>query len=315
MFDSFLTFLQLTKINLIMMKKYITVAALLAAGTAFANAAPDRPQTLTWTGGEGTFTVNQAKQASNWDGVTPTLDSGSLYGVYTFATGGNITIGSSEDLWGGMYTSDGGSWTVSNDTNVVLYGKNANTWTGNITVDAGSSLTINHSSLQLKDGNYEIHGNLTIGWDVKFDSGAGKQSFDLGTDGTFSTDSRMYTGGKTIVFSGDVDLGAGASYVLKTRVLFDGVGQINGDGTQVASISALFNNSITADFEGLDTYDASLSLSTAALTAEDMGKYFLSTDGTNIVLNYVSAVPEPSAFGLLAGLGALALVASRRRRK
>ncbi|MBQ2732446.1 MAG: PEP-CTERM sorting domain-containing protein [Opitutales bacterium] len=26
-------------------------------------------------------------------------------------------------------------------------------------------------------------------------------------------------------------------------------------------------------------------------------------------------VPEPSAFGMLAGLGALALVASRRRRK
>lgn len=30
---------------------------------------------------------------------------------------------------------------------------------------------------------------------------------------------------------------------------------------------------------------------------------------------YYSAVPEPSAFGMLAGLGALALVASRRRRK
>ena len=291
-----------------MMKKYITVAALLAAGTAFSNAGP---QTLTWTGGEGTFTVDQAKQASNWDGVTPTLDSGSLYGVYTFATGGNITIGSSEDLWGGMYTSDGGSWTVSNDTNVVLYGKNEKTWTGDIVVEAGSSLTIHHSSLQLKDGDYTIHGNLTIGWDVKFDGAAGTQNFDLGTDGTFSTNSRMYTGGKTIVFSGDVDLGAGASYVLKTRVLFDGVGRINGDDAE--SISTLFNGSITANFEGLDKYDASLS--TSALTAEDKGKYFLSTDGTNIVLNYVAAVPEPSAFGLLAGLGALALVASRRRRK
>ena len=225
------------------MKKYITIAALFAAGTAFANAGT--PQILTWTGSNGTFTVDEAKQESNWNGVTPTLDSGQVYGIYTFSTGGSITIGSSGDLWGGMYTSDGGSWT--------------------------------------------------------------------GTDGTFSTNSRMYTQGKTIVFSGNVDLGAGASYVLKTRVLFDGVGRINGDGTQVASISALFNDLITADFEGLDKYD--VSLSTAALTAEDMGKYFLSTDGTNIVLNYVSAVPEPSAFGLLAGLGALVAVSSRRRRR
>ncbi|HIV04039.1 MAG TPA: PEP-CTERM sorting domain-containing protein, partial [Candidatus Spyradosoma merdigallinarum] len=34
----------------------------------------------------------------------------------------------------------------------------------------------------------------------------------------------------------------------------------------------------------------------------------------NVQVSY-SAIPEPSAFGLLAGLGALALVASRRRRK
>ena len=34
----------------------------------------------------------------------------------------------------------------------------------------------------------------------------------------------------------------------------------------------------------------------------------------NVQVSY-SAIPEPSAFGLLAGLGAMALVASRRRRK
>ena len=35
----------------------------------------------------------------------------------------------------------------------------------------------------------------------------------------------------------------------------------------------------------------------------------------DIGLIAISAVPEPSAFGLLAGLGSVALVASRRRRR
>ncbi|HIV04656.1 MAG TPA: PEP-CTERM sorting domain-containing protein [Candidatus Spyradosoma merdigallinarum] len=292
------------------MKKHITIAALLAAGTALSGAAV---QTATWTGAAGDYTVAQASAASNWDNQTLTWNSTSNPLAYTFDCGGSVTIGSSDDRWQGMYTSDGGSWTVSNNTNVTIYGVNDRTWTGNITVAAGSSLTINSSSLQLKDGTYNIDGALTIGWDIKFDAAAKGElhTFALGSAGTLTTGSRLYTDGNEIKFTGTVDLGSGSTYVLRQRTLFDGKSKINGD--TAADITELFNDSITAEFAGLSTYDDSLDAD--ALTAEDAGKYFLSTDGTNIVLNYVSAIPEPSAFGLLAGLGALALVASRRRRK
>ena len=45
------------------------------------------------------------------------------------------------------------------------------------------------------------------------------------------------------------------------------------------------------------------------------GEYGYMVDGGDSVSLVFSKIPEPSAFGLLAGLGALALVASRRRRK
>ena len=293
------------------MKNYITVAALLAAGTAFANAI----QTATWTGGAGTFDKTAAEGSSNWNGATIDWTSSTRGNgfAYTFDCGGSVTIGSDGDFWQGMYTSDGGSWTVTNNTNVTIYGRNEKNWTGDITVAAGSSLTINNSSLQLKDGTYNIDGALTIGWDIKFDGAAGLQTFALGSAGTLTTKSRLYTDGHQIKFTGTVNLGSGSTYVLSQRTLFAGESQINGVDASAEDITALFNDSITAVFAGLNTYDDSLDAD--ALTAEDAGKYFLSTDGTDIVLNYVSAVPEPSAFGLLAGLGALALVASRRRRK
>ena len=80
---------------------------------------------------------------------------------------------------------------------------------------------------------------------------------------------------------------------------------------------------LSFDTTGIDVLDSdgnALVLNETASSLSDLaeGQYALissveSNGGVKIL--YAAPVPEPSAFGMLAGLGALALVASRRRRK
>ena len=98
------------------------------------------------------------------------------------------------------------------------------------------------------------------------------------------------------------------------------------DGTSVQLASEKFINGVTVRNIDVDQTVNNVSLSFAsdasyaaygvifnAKEAEGSnGGVAVSID--NVQVSY-SAIPEPSAFGLLAGLGALALVASRRRRK
>ncbi|MBQ6705120.1 MAG: PEP-CTERM sorting domain-containing protein [Opitutales bacterium] len=76
----------------------------------------------------------------------------------------------------------------------------------------------------------------------------------------------------------------------------------------------------TEDIRVLDSNGNPLVLNTDASSTEDlaMGEYALVSSAAGnggVKILYAAPVPEPSAFGMLAGLGALALVASRRRRK
>ena len=79
----------------------------------------------------------------------------------------------------------------------------------------------------------------------------------------------------------------------------------------------VYSSGFREDWFTLDTYTSN-EIETGGGNDKN-GSVFWTNGGANsvtdITLSVAAAIPEPSAFGLLAGLGALALVASRRRRK
>ncbi len=87
--------------------------------------------------------------------------------------------------------------------------------------------------------------------------------------------------------------------------------------------SILFSSSkdsfVSAKGSGTDAEGIRSTVTTGAsaiITAEHNGSGFNAGSGLNVTLTgSISSIPEPSAFGLLAGVGALAFVAARRRRR
>ena len=269
----------------IIMKKYITVAALLAAGTAFANA--DVVAVFNCGGtGDGRGGWMDLTQPS-W---TPARLAASNAHFNNVASGSNITLNSEGSYLAG--TGDGGSFTANpgssgTATNIPteletlssgVFGKNTydTLWGGSVNLyDAGQTtlklggLTANTKYtvyLFSARANGDTNGSVT--WSSTTNSDADWSVWTLGDSGAAEKND-----GFTVWFDGDHD-GKNASIVEVTFTT----------GAEQTSISFSTGNSQRFTLNG-------------------------------IVVDQGSTIPEPSAFGLLAGLGALALVASRRRRK
>lgn len=231
---------------------------------------------------------------------------------------------------------------ITNGAEFVVDGKVINN--GNLNIADGSTLSVT--------GDIENAGNLTIGVDTVVNVG-GKVTVKVGGKLTLAASSLLENltvaneGGEVVVQTIDaavttqaltvesidgsnVNLSAGADIVVHSATKIENTSDIIVSATDVVLAAWSFdidNESndvtVTMDVGTLSESDqANLKIlhkadGTSDWTVTDIkGEY---KDGkvtftTNSFSSYAVAIPEPSAFGLLAGLGAIALAVSRRRR-
>ncbi len=315
------------------MKNYIAVAALFAAGTAFANAA------YVWTGAVDSSWNTQG----NWD-----LTDGSTWN----SAGGTGPGTTGSNMWDEI-KFDGTQYTTAPTAPASLEG-----WNVKLNLVNGANVTLNSFVKWQTEGQSSSYiyvdatSSLTISATNNFKYRDDAASFDIASyEGLKLTGSVWDNAGPSPAFninlheqgsvranwslSGDISIVFTADLAYSTTN--DGqytIAETSDDGQYRLVQRTLWVNEhdngglIDSDGHVFTLNGDTLEKSTDALTAsaDSLGKYYLEkidtldpdytgVGGKNIVVSYVEAIPEPSAFGLLAGLGALALVASRRRRK
>lgn len=283
------------------MKKIIAISSLLAAGTMLANAEVVETELLWGLDFSKGATLDSAKHGSgefsNLSG-SGTIDQADGFisgaGSYSTASGNKLSFTALNSTGGSQKDAlkeGSGSFTISFH---AKYDSASSTSNWPVLATFGVN-----DSYQWKLTDYKNQNKIVLDKDGYQDmTGAGADGKTLASQAA-SSDWAHYA----LVFSGD----SGS----KKLTLY-----LNGERKNTGTLNLTSPNPMDRFAFGgkLSSGNvSSLKLSDIAIYKGALGQEqisYLTTHKAN-----ASAIPEPSAFGLLAGAGALALVAARRRRR
>ena len=196
------------------MKKNLFIAAILCGSCICANAAS---MVTEWTGNAGPTEGNtyELGNADNWSNGVPARGNNQGPDVI-FNNTGTITLSGSM-----VDTSDGGSITVTGNSNVTVGGTR---WTGNVTIGAGSALSL--SQVDFKSSDIILDGTFNLGV-CGIDSGGNGARLVFGIGGIMNVNQKIW-GASDFSVSGTLattstDLAAG-EFQFVTRTLITSAG-------------------------------------------------------------------------------------------